>query len=168
MLSPTRYAAAVCALFASFGVVGFFLAAPTASLSLVGYYAVLVVNTFFSVKVFAGLTPSNIVQSIFDVTLALTYGMLALSFDEPVRFYSAAFALFVIAIGKYSHLIWITNASPLLVRKISINALGALLAAAAFAGDYYGFSLTALAFFLVFSLANVYVLLVNPMYRASD
>src|SRR3989344_4612942 len=60
----------VCALFSLFALAGvLFGEAPRTSLLL--YYCLLLLNTFFSVRVFSSITPPNALQAVFDAILVL-------------------------------------------------------------------------------------------------
>src|SRR3989338_4569554 len=122
-------AAIACLLFIGFGVFGWFRASEVFSLPLLLYYVILVVNTFFSIRTFAPITPRNTVQTLFDIVLAILYLALALSLGSVLAFSAISAGLFVLAVGKYLHARTLID-HPLLPRKIRLNALGALLSLA--------------------------------------
>src|SRR3990172_11302373 len=57
-------------------------------------YAVLVVNTYFSIRFWSALQPQDSRQFLIDAILVLAYLALAFSIGEPTYFAFAAFALF--------------------------------------------------------------------------
>ena len=161
-------AAIACLLFIGFGVFGWFRAVETFSLPLLLYYVILVVNTFFSIRTFAPITPRNTVQTLFDIVLAILYLALALSFASVFFFSLISAALFLGAVGKYTHLLRLVAYPTLLRRKIRLNALAALLSAVVFCTAVAGFpEIAAWLLCIVFGLANIYVLVIRPMYRIS-
>lgn len=161
-------AALASAAFASAGLVGF-LRAPWAETSalLAGYYAVLVINSFFSIKTLATISPSSLVQMCFDGVLVAVYILLALSIGSVVLFCVCSMALFLIANVMYAHLYRrVSERRRFIAHKMRINALGialslgALLIAVAGHRVYAAWTLCVL-----YALANVYLLGINPMYR---
>lgn len=156
----------VCALFSLFALAGvLFGEAPRTSLLL--YYCLLLLNTFFSVRVFSSITPPNALQAVFDAILVLIYAGLAFSFASVVNFTAISAGLFLISALKYVHLKRIVSSyQTLLQRKIRINGLGVLLSLGALAFALTGYS-DAAGWLLcgVFALANFYVLFLKPMYR---
>ncbi len=170
-MSPTQKSLLACTLFSLFGVIGWFYDGTMGGilLPLVLYYVVLVTNTFFSVRTFSAITPNNPIQLTFDVLLVFVYLWLAASFASVVMFSWASLGLFLIAVAKYVHLSGIIPPPPLLQKKIRINALSALLCASALVASALGFDyIAAWGLFLLFALANIYLLLINPMYRTNE
>ncbi|OGG79760.1 hypothetical protein A3A39_04550 [Candidatus Kaiserbacteria bacterium RIFCSPLOWO2_01_FULL_54_13] len=172
MPSPTGKAWIACLLFALVGIVGWTKtgSGTTESFPLLLFYGVLLVNTFFSIRAFSAITPANSIQIFFDAILVVVYCALAFSFGSAFLFSFVSGVLFVVSIAKYFHLKHlITLSSGLLQRKIKINALGALLSLFAFSVAAAGFS-EAAAWILsaIFVLANIYLLAINPMYRADS
>lgn len=154
--------------FAVTGVVGWWYTNDVSitSLFLLTYYAVLVLNTFFSIRTFSAITPSHLLQTIFDATLLCGYVVLAFSFNSVLQFSIVSAVLFLVAIGKYIHLKHITAPSELLKRKVRMNALGALLSFSCAVLTLFSSSMVAASVLaVVFTAANVYVLYINPMYR---
>jgi len=167
-MSPsTKKALFACLCFAAVGAFGWFRTADgSGSLPLLAYYAVLLINTFFSIQVLSAVTPKNAVQILFDVVLAALYCALAFSFGSVPLFSAISASLFLVAIAKYVHLDRRINMPKLLHRKIKINALGALLSLTAFGMATVGLTgISAWTLCIVFSLANIYLLVINPMYR---
>ena len=167
MSSSTKKALFAVIFFASVGAFGWFQVADGyGSLPLLAYYAVLLINTFFSIRTLSAITPTNTVQTLFDVVLAALYCALALSFGSVLLFSGISASLFFIAIAKYVHLDRLIAKPKLLHRKIQINALGALLSLLAFGMATFGpIDISAWTLCVVFSLANIYLLAINPMYR---
>ncbi|MBI4079685.1 hypothetical protein HY414_00445, partial [Candidatus Kaiserbacteria bacterium] len=126
-----------------------------------------VLNTFVSIRTFAAITPKNAPQNIFDLILALTYAALAFTVDSVLRFSLLSTALFVVAALKYIHLrSLIVIERRLIARKILLNSLGAGLSSLAFIITLWGSAnVAAWTLSLTFTLANVYLLFVRPMYR---
>jgi len=131
------------------------------------FYTVLVINTFFSVRLFARVAPENWQQMFVDAALALSYLALAFSLGTEWAFPFFALCIFVAAPIKYALMLGAVPHSDLLRKKLLIDLSGttlcilALLAAVFF--DYPVAAAWTLA--IIFSLANIYLLLVKPMYR---
>ncbi len=129
-------------------------------------YAVLVVNTYFSIRFWSPLQPNDMRQALIDAVLVLAYLALAFSMGEPTYFAFAAFALFVLAAFKYVLMRGRTSHEAIVERKTFIDALGALSCAVLIAGMLLGYALEATWLFAIgFAIANVYLLLIKPMYR---
>src|SRR3989344_415830 len=91
-------------------------------------YALLVLNTYFSIRFWSALQPQDSRQFLIDAILVLAYLALAFSMGEPAYFAFAALPL----------------------------------------GLFLGYALEATWIFAIgFALANVYLLLIKPMYRLS-
>ena len=129
-------------------------------------YAVLVVNTYFSIRFWSALQPADIRQTLIDGALALAYLALAFSIGEPMYFAFAAFALFALATFKYVLMRGRTSYEAIVERKTGIDALGALACAVLVLGMFLGYPLEATWLFAIgFTLANIYLLAIKPMYR---
>ena len=129
-------------------------------------YAVLVLNTYFSVRFWGGLQPKDSRQLLIDAALVGAYLALAFSMGEPTYFAFAAFALFALATFKYVLMRGRTPYEAIVERKIHIDALGAFGCAIVIGGIFLGYALEAAWLFAIgFSLANVHLLLIRPMYR---
>jgi hypothetical protein len=158
-------------IFAVAGIVGLFLSTgtwaervPTAL-----FYMVLVINTWFSVRFFSRLPPVDRNEAVIDGVLTLLYIALALAIGRIVPFIAIATALFFVAVVKYALLMPVLNLPVTLRRKMFIDALGGMLALAALVGALLGYELqSAWAFALIFTAANSFLLLVQPMYRVFD
>lgn len=130
------------------------------------YYVILIINTFFSIRTFSDITPSSTIQTIFDAALALSYCMLAFSFNSVSLFSGITVTLYFIALGKYAHLNRLINSPGLLRRKIRVNALGASLSICALGIAALGLNqIAAWVLCIVFLFANIYLLAINPMYQ---
>ena len=158
-------------MFSAAGVVGLLLAprdspalAPTAL-----FYTVLVINTFFSIRFFAHLPPTKRDETRIDGILTILYLALALTIGRAVPFMGIATVLFLSAIAKYALLLRLIEYPRTLHRKMAIDSLGALLCLATLVGAWAGFAIeSAWALAVVFAAANVFLLLVRPMYRVLD
>lgn len=129
-------------------------------------YALLVINTYFSIRFWAALQPNDIRQFLIDAVLVVAYLALAFSMGEPTYFAFAAFTLFALATFKYVLMRGRTLYEAIVEHKTGIDTLGALACAALIAGVLLGFELEATWLFAIgFALANIYLLLINPMYR---
>ena len=168
MQQGTIKAIAACAAFTIAGVIGFvFFSHTNETFLLVGYYAVIVLNTFFSIRAFAPITPKNVSQALFDAVLVLIYIALALSFRSIIQFSVVSWGLFVFANFKYMHLeALVPQQKEFLQHKMRINWLGAFLSAIAFALALLGFPLLAAwSLFVIFAIAQFYLLIIDPMYQ---
>lgn len=165
----TLKATLVSVLFGLILTLGWIQTGSADTLPLLGYYVVLIVNTFFSVQAFTPITPKNTLQMIFDVALVVIYALLAFSFGSTLSFSILLIALFGMTITKYVHLNRVLPTHHVLLhRKVRINVLGLMLSAVAFAVAAYGFPYTAAwVLFGVFAVANFYLLAIKPMYRLS-
>ncbi len=155
--------------FGSFGVIAAATMVHNWALAwpLVLFYAILVANTYFSVRVFSTITPAgNTSQRYIDFLITLTYLSLATQFDHPLWFSIIATLLFLECIVKYKILIDIApRYKDFLNRKIVLDWLGALLCSLATLGivmNYiYG---TTVLFALIKAVANIYLLAIKPFY----
>lgn len=136
------------------------------ALPLAVFYAALVVNTYASIRCFAALTPADDRrQPAVDGVLAILYLTLAASLGAPLRFTLATAMLFAVATMKYALLLGVVADLELLRRKIAIDVVGAVAALLALAGVAAGVPTLATSLWTgAFLLANVYLLLINPMY----
>src|SRR3989344_8281373 len=129
-------------------------------------YAVLVVNTYFSIRFWSALQPQDSRQLLIDAVLVAAYLTLAFSMGEPTYFPLALAALFVLATFKYVLMRGRTSYGAVVERKIRIDALGALSCAVLISGMLLGYALEATWLFAIgFAIANVYLLFIRPMYR---
>ena len=129
-------------------------------------YAVLVVNTFFSIRFWGALQPQDLRQLIVDAILVLAYLVFAFSIGEPLYFALAALGLFIAATIKYMLMRNRTPHGALVEHKIFLDALGAVACVALLGGTLTVYALeSAWLFAIGFTLANVYLLFIRPMYR---
>ncbi len=130
------------------------------------FYAVLVVNTFFSIRFFSRIAPENKSQFAIDTVLVLLYLALAFSMGNPFTFAFFALCLFIAASTKSPLLLLVIPQTNVLKRKILIDLMGTAACAAILGASIIGYPLEAAgAAAIGFTLANVYLLLINPMYR---
>ncbi len=131
------------------------------------FYAILVLNTFFSVRTFASITPSrHIGQNLWDGLLVVFFLLMPLRFNSPLHFVLLATMFFAVSLLKYIFLIPIAGFSRLLYAKIRINALGVLLCIAVLTGILAGYAFYATALWaIIFLMANIYLLWWRPLYR---
>ncbi len=161
--------------FLIFGVLGALVSAPnlTSAVPLLIFYGTLVVNTYFSIRCFGAITrPGDRSQKIADGILVVLYLLLALSFANALIFVALAILLFKVSTIKYillSTTVEFPSHKRLLRRKIYINATGTLLCVFALGGIFLGYGMVALwSWTLVFVIANIYLLIVNPLYVLND
>jgi hypothetical protein len=153
--------------FALAGILGFLLVpAPWAAKAPNAiFYAVLVLNTLYSVRFFEALPPQDRDERVIDAILTLLYVALAATIGLPVLFAAVSSALFVAAVGKYVLLLRVMDRRDILIRKIAIDGAGVALCAATLIGTLWFNPLwSAWAQALIFAAANVYLLAVRPMY----
>lgn len=130
------------------------------------FYAVLTLNSFFSVRLFSAIQPKTISQTAADAILVLVYCGLALSIGDPIPFAFFALCVFVAAPPKYALMLGVIPHNSLLKRKILIDLVGTALCTAILGGALFGYELeSAWTLAVVFTLANIYLLFIRPMYR---
>ena len=174
-IEPRAKALVVTCVFAFAGILGWYFAETDSPdglllLPLVIFYATLTVNTYFSIKLFSSITPlHDQIHQLFDLLMVAAYFVLAYTFFSPQAFFLAALFLFIFALLKYILLLGVIPHLQLLKRKITIDLFGTLLCASVVAGAYMGFvTESAWALAILFLIANIYLLFINPMYRLSD
>jgi hypothetical protein len=129
------------------------------------FYAVLVLNTFLSIRFFDGLPPRERDERIIDAVLAVLYVSLAVTIGNPAWFAAVSTMLFAAAVAKYWLLLPVMPRPKLLRRKMRIDALGALLGALTLIASLLADALAAAwAQAILFAAANFYFLMVRPMY----
>jgi hypothetical protein len=131
------------------------------------FYAILVLNTYYSVKLFSGIVPSkNSIQKIFDAILVLLYVLLAVCMSSPYYFAFSALLLFITATAKYAFLLGVVSQPKLLKRKILVDLLGVLACALALGGMSFGFEMQSVWVLTVaFAVANILLFFVWPLYH---
>ena len=129
------------------------------------FYTVLTLNTYYSIHFFSHVTPKSQFQNGIDLVLAAAYVALALSIGDPLSFSLRALLVFTVAPAKYAHMLGRTPYDGTLRRKILIDLLGTFLCFVVLALTINGLALQA-AWILagLFSVANVYLLWMRPMY----
>jgi hypothetical protein len=140
---------------------------PATALPLFIFYLTIVVNTFFSIRLFTQIIPKeDFTQKCFDVALVLVYLWLAYAMKNVLLFAFVDTLLFIIAAGKYAGLLRIVHHPILLKRKILIDLVGALAGLLAIGGIILGYPLeTAWTLALAKVVANIALLYFWPMYR---
>src|SRR3989338_1646505 len=140
-VSPSTIKAVVaCSVFTVFAIIGWLYTGRSEFFPLLGYYTILIFNSFFSIRTFSAITPQNFVQTVFDVVLVGIYGALALSFGSMMYFTLISALLFTVASIKYMHLRKLVAPSALIERKIKVNECGALLSITTFCIAVAGWS----------------------------
>lgn len=129
------------------------------------FYSVLLLNSFFSIRMFSRIQPKVISQVVIDVILFLTYAALAISIGYPLAFAFSALSIFVVASFKYVFMLEVVSGDVILKQKILIDLTGTALCAAALGGTLLGYSFqSAWILAATFLIANVYLLFIRPMY----
>jgi hypothetical protein len=151
------------------GLVGTFVFVTdwSVSLPLVIFYVILVINTYPSVRLFSSLIPiDDGKHALADFLLGGLFLFLPMTFGDPIQFTLCALVLFLGATGKYSLMLDELPHQRLLTRKIRIELLGVLMCASVLALMNFGFVLSAAwALAIIFAIANVYVLVLRPLYK---
>lgn len=157
---------AATALFALAGSYGAFVSTGPAALPHAIFYAVLLLNTYFSIRLFARIEPRDTPQFLVNTALVALYCVLGVSIGEPVAFPLLAFLVFAVATPKYWLMLGKIGHDAYLWRKIRIDLSGVVLTALSAMGALAGYPLAA-AWLLagVFAVANVYHLWLRPMYE---
>lgn len=135
---------------------------------LIIFYAVITINTLFSVRCFSSIIPpDNKLQWTMDICLLLSYILMALNLDNPLRFTVWAAVLFFIAVLKYAALLpLLTNYLTLLKYKIIIDSLGTLSCVLALGGVIFGYPLVTIWLWtVVFVIANIFIFFIKPLYK---
>ncbi len=137
------------------------------SLPLAIFYAALLYNTFFSIRLFSSLVPiENTLQNGLDILLAFLYIAAAISLNNVKYFVLTILFLFIIATAKYVSLIGIIPHPSLLRKKLLIDCLGILASAFAFGGIAYGYvELSIWLFTLAYVIVNLFLFSFWPLYR---
>lgn len=129
------------------------------------FFLVLVLNTFYSVRLYAAIQPDDLAQAFVDVVLVAIYAWLALSLSTHIEFFLAATILFIAATPKYMLMHGKIPYDALLRRKVKIDTTGIALCTLCFGLAYSGHSfLAAWALAITFTIANIYLLWIRPMY----
>ncbi len=137
------------------------------SLPLLIFYIVLTLNTYYSLKLFTEIVGKHtLLQDIVDGLLVIAYVSLAYTFNSPKLFIYIVIILFYIACLKYVLLIGRLNEPRLIRKKIIIDCSGLLMGVVALI-LLYSNSYFIASWFLatIFTLANIFLLFVWPMYK---
>ena len=167
-MDSTLKAFSVVALFALIALGAIFFRAPLDSFLVPHtiFYTVLLVNTFYSIRFWAAIQPQDSSQMLIDGILAVTYIALALSIGRPISFAIAALALFIAAPIKYMLMLGKIPRAALLGKKIAIDGAGTAICTLVLVLTLSGYGLvSAWIFAISFTLVNIYLLRINPMYR---
>lgn len=170
-MGATEKAFLACGVFVIAGVASLFLFAPLSSLTVphIIFYAVLTINTFFSVQLFSAIQPKHVTQTIADSLLVAIYFALALSIGNAVWFAFFALAVFVAAPPKYALMLRAVPYTRLLKKKILIDLTGTAFCSFILACVLLGYPReSAWVLAIGFTLANVYFLMIQPMYRLGE
>ncbi len=159
------------ALFA-FGIVGGSLTVRdlAASLPLIIFYIILVLNTHFSVRLFAAIIhKDDKLNNQVDALLVLMFFLMAFNLHKPIYFIFFCLLLFILATIKYTLQIGVINHPRLLKRKVLIDLLGCTMCTLTLGGALLGYvSLSSWLFTIIFAIANLLLFFVWPMYRADS
>jgi hypothetical protein len=132
------------------------------------FHAILLLNTYFSIKCFGRLTPLRASwQGTVDMILVLIYAILPFCFGFASLYILLLILLFSVAAMKYALLIGFISDTVLLRRKIIIDVSGVLWNFSVFLIGSLG--LLPIDFLLwmwvgVFAVMNIYLLKIKPMY----
>lgn len=169
IFSPTAFSAIITSFFAFIGVISVMYYWPLSpdSIPLVLFYSTLVINTYFSIRLFSSIIPEdNLLQRYWDILLVVLYINVAFSLNYIIRFEIAVLLLFIAASAKYVFLLDVIPYPKLLKRKILIDVLGTAFTAMTVAGVvFFNAYISAWIFTFLFILANILFLMVKPMYR---
>lgn len=136
------------------------------ALPLIVFYAMLVWNTHFSIRLFSRIQPRGGDQYAIDALLFVLYLLLAASFSSETRFIFWGLLLFVFATAKYALMLGRINHPKLLKRKLLADLSGTALAALTLGGALAGYrNASAWALCIAFVLANILLSTAYPLYR---
>lgn len=131
------------------------------------FYALLLVNTFFSIQYFSEIIPTDIaLQRVADGTLVLCYAAIAIAMGYALYFGLFLLLLFIVATLKYWSAEPVVVDTRLLTRKVKFDFLGVLMALLFLTITLFGYPRPAvIALDVVYGIANVYLLFVKPLYQ---
>ncbi|MFA5714476.1 MAG: hypothetical protein WC998_01885 [Candidatus Paceibacterota bacterium] len=136
-----------------------------AAVPLILFYVILIINSFFSIEFFSKITPDNNEQKVIDLSMVAIYLILILNLGNEFRYLLSSAVLFVVATLKYVLLLGTVDIK-ILKRKIIIDLFGGIACILALVGSLAGYGeVTNWIWALVFLFANVYLLVIKPMYR---
>ena len=163
-----RKSAIAVSVFAIFfaGIASYSVSDWRTALPLAIFYLALLINTYFSVKLFSQIIPkSDTLQNVTDAVLVLFYFGLPLALETPLLFYFLSSVFFICSCMKYVFLLGTIAQPKLLKRKILLNLLGALGCLVTFGTAVAGYQSVSWIFASAFCIGHVIVLFVRPMYR---
>lgn len=136
------------------------------TLPLILFYIVLIVNSYFSVEFFSKIIPAKrFDQKIIDLFLVFLYLVLILNISNEIWYLLSAIMLFVVATLKYVFLLGMVDVK-ILKKKMIIDIFGIIACVLALVGYLAGGRMAATWIWaLVFLFANIYLLVINPMYK---
>lgn len=136
---------------------------------LIVFFAVLMLNTFFSIKFFSQIIPSSIFQAFIDLVLLGCFLILTRFLFDRFYFMEFCTLLFIVAILKYAQIESDTKYRNIISRKLFVDTLGTVACALTLIGISFGYG--ALAVYLwtaAFAVANWYYLIYKSLYRMGD
>jgi hypothetical protein len=152
-------------LFSIIGVVMVYRNFNLAALPLVLFYVVLMVNTYFSIEFFSKIIPlKRPDQKIIDLLLVFSYLALILSMGNEIWYLLFAIMLFVVATLKYVCLLGVVDLK-ILKKKLIVNIFAIVACILAFGGYLIDWGMIIWIWGLMFLFANVYLLIIKPMYK---
>jgi hypothetical protein len=132
------------------------------------FYAILLINTFFSITFLSQLPVLSLPHTVLDLTLGGLYIILAMSIGRPGLFEAISLALFAFATTKYALLSKAIHLRTIR-KKIIADCLGACLCAAGLTASLTGYPLqSAWAMTVILAIATLYVLILSPIYRTEQ
>lgn len=169
-LSPTTKATVAVTIFSVASLIGLFLHIDSIKILLPSFifYVLFLINSFYSIRLFFGIIPTNLVsQKIVDFILFIIYLILAFTIYSGFLFSLFLTIFFIFGTLKYVLLKkCLVGNSRLLFRKILANSLAALLGFLIMIGVLMGFEIvSAWSLVVIFSIANIYIFFINPLYR---
>ena len=137
-----------------------------ATLPLILFYIILIINSYFSIEFFSKIIPpKRLDQKVINLILVFFYLILILNLGNEMWYLLSATMLFIVATLKYVFLLETVDLK-ILKKKLIIDILGSIICASALAGYLIGCGeVTKWIWALMFLFANIYLLVVNPMYK---
>ena len=167
-LSPTKKAAILSFVFFVIGLYVWVEKVPHWKYFLpVGiFYLTIIINTFFSVRLFLKIIPRGMVfQNAIDALLIIIYIISAFNMDNVYAFTLSMVFLFIIAAIKYVFLLGEINYPLLLKRKILVDLLGTLACTLSVWGILSGYEIYSIwGLSIVFVISNILLFFVWPLY----
>jgi len=151
--------------FSGLGLLGWYFAPDkTVSLPMAIMYALLMIQTWFSLPLFFRLIDQkDMRQRIIDPVIGVAYALLAYTIGNPILFTFAWAIFFTLTVLKYSMLVGTFSNTTLLRRKLMANILGVALGLAM--PTFLGFGLIGEWIgVILFAGACVQYLVLRPLY----